>query len=51
VLNAQDLDAAFSGKPMDVFTVKHTGRNMQTNVLARALELPIVGFLICTGAE
>jgi hypothetical protein len=27
------------------------GPHMQTNVLARALELPIVGFLVCTGAE
>jgi len=26
VLNAQDLDAVFAGEPMDVFTVKHTGR-------------------------
>jgi hypothetical protein len=25
--------------------------NMQTNVLARALEVPIVGFLVFTGAE
>jgi hypothetical protein len=27
------------------------GPHMQTNVLARALELPIVVFLVCTGAE